>query len=107
MLGEEGININKLDKGCLIFRKNKEEGYVVCVIDSNGKQNETQYWINDFLQVQPYADSYQHTNQALSLCKLFISNEYADNFETSKTDQIDMMQRSIDYFKTRDNFNLQ
>jgi hypothetical protein len=107
VLSEEGININKLDKGCLIFRKNKEEGYVVCVIDSNGKQNETQYWIKEFLQVEPYADSYHHTDQALSMCKLFISNEYADKFETNKSEQIDMLNRSMDYFKTRDKFNMQ
>ena len=32
-----GINIKKLDKGCLIFNTNKEEGYKVCIIDSMNK----------------------------------------------------------------------
>jgi hypothetical protein len=31
VIGEEGININKLDKGCLVFNANKEDGYVVSV----------------------------------------------------------------------------
>ena len=107
VISEEGININKLDKGCLIFRNNKDEGYTVCVVDSNNKQNDTQYWISDFLQVQPYADSYHNTDKYLGLCKQFITNEYAEKFEVSKSEQIDMLNKSMDYFKTKDQFSMQ
>ncbi|WP_315817899.1 nucleoid-associated protein [Paraflavitalea speifideaquila] len=48
MIQEEGVNINKLDKGCLIFNTNTVEGYKVCVVDSTNKQNDTQYWVTDF-----------------------------------------------------------
>lgn len=104
---EEGININKLDKGCLIFHRDTSEGFKVCVVDNTNKQQDTQYWINDFLQVQPRSDSYNHTDQYLSLCKTFITNEYAEKFEVSKSEQIDLLNRSIDYFKTKEQFNLQ
>lgn len=104
---EEGININKLDKGCLVFRSEKEQGYVVCIVDSTNKNNDTQYWVKDFLQVEPYANSYHHTDNYLGLCKQFITNEYADKFEVSKSEQIDMLNRSLDYFKTKDQFSLQ
>ncbi|MBZ5857138.1 nucleoid-associated protein [Flavihumibacter profundi] len=104
---EDGININKLDKGCLVFRTNENDGYKVCVVDNTNKQQDTQYWVNDFLQVKPYSDSYHHTNQALGLCKLFIENEYAEKFDVSKSDQIDLLNKSMDYFKTREQFNLQ
>lgn len=108
VISEEGININKLDKGALIYRNNKEDGYTVCVVDStNKKENEAQYWITDFLQVQPYTDSYHNTDKYLGLCKQFISNEYAEKFEITKSEQIDMLNRSMDYFKTKDQFNLQ
>jgi hypothetical protein len=107
VIQEEGININKLDKGCLIFNTNTVEGYKVCVVDSTNKQNDTQYWITDFLQVQPYSDSYHHTDKYLSLCKTFVTNEYAEKFDVSKSDQIDMLNRSMDYFKTKEQFNLQ
>ncbi len=103
---EDGININKLDKGCLVFRTQEEDGYKVCVVDQTNKQD-TQYWINDFLQVSPWSDSYHHTNQALGLCKLFIENEYAEKFDISKSDQIDLLNRSMDYFKTKEQFSLQ
>lgn len=103
---EEGIAINKLDKGCLIFRENSKEGYVVCVVDNTNKQQDAQYWVNDFLQVVRSANSYHHTDAALGMCKLFISNELSEQFEVSKSDKIDLLNRSMDYFKTNDAFTL-
>lgn len=103
---EEGISINKLDKGCLIFNTAVEEGFKICVVDNTNKQQDAQYWMNDFLQVQPLADSYNHTDQYLSLCKNFVTNEYADKFDVSKTDQIELLNRSMDYFKSKEQFNL-
>ncbi|MBX3257390.1 MAG: nucleoid-associated protein [Chitinophagaceae bacterium] len=103
---EEGINIHKLDKGCLVFKTAADEGYKVCVVDAVNKQGDTQYWVNDFLQVIPRADSYHHTDKYLSLCKSFVTNEYAEKFDISKGDQIDMLSRSMEYFKTREQFSL-
>lgn len=107
VIHEEGVNINKLDKGCLIFNTDTVDGYKVCIVDSTNKQNEAQYWVTDFLQVTPYADSYHNTDKYLSLCKTFVTNEYAEKFEVSKSEQIDMLNRSMEYFKTKEQFNLQ
>jgi len=104
---EQGININKLDKGCLIFKANKTDGYVVCIVDHTNKQNDTQYWVNDFLQVIPYADAYHSTSDTLQMCRLFVTNEYSEKFDVAKSDQIDLMNRSLDYFKTKDHFNME
>ena len=104
VIHEEGVGPGKPDKGCLIFKNNKEEGYTVCVMDNTNKSNDAQYWVKDFLQVQPYNDSYHNTDKFLGLCKQFITNEYAENFDVSKSDQIDLLNRSIEYFATKDNF---
>lgn len=34
---ESGININKLDKGCLIFNTERESGYLVAIVDNTNK----------------------------------------------------------------------
>lgn len=107
VLHEEGLNINKMDKGCLVFRSNTAEGFKVCVVDSTNKNNDAQYWVEEFLQVTPYSDSYHNTDKVLSLCKQFITNEYAEKFDVSKSDQIDMLNRSMDYFKSKEQFSLQ
>ena len=100
---DSGIDIRKLDKGCLIFNVEASSGYRVCLVDGFGKQD-AQYWVRDFLQVTPCADSYHHTHQYLDLCKDFIKNEYPSNFEVSKSDQIDLLNRSMDYFKSNEQF---
>lgn len=107
VIHEEGININKLDKGCLVFKRNTIEGYVACVVDHTNKQQDAQYWIKDFLQVEPYADSYHNTNNYLGLCKQFITKEYTEKFDVSKSDQIDLLNRSMDYFKTNEAFSME
>jgi hypothetical protein len=107
VIAEDGVNINKLDKGCLIFRKNQSEGYVVCVVDNTNKQQDAQYWIKDFLQVAPSANSYYHTDAAMGMCKLFISNELQEKFEVNKSDQIDLLNRSMDYFKNKEAFKME
>lgn len=107
VIHEEGVNINKLDKGCLIFHANTNEGFKVCVVDATNKQNDAQYWVTDFLNVTPYSDSFHHTDKYLSLCKSFITNEYPEKFEVSKSDQIDMLNRSMEYFKTKENFSME
>lgn len=107
MTQEDGINTAKLDKGCLIFHTHTHDGYKCCVIDNTNKGQDAQYWIRDFLQVTPWADSYHQTDKYLALCKHFITEEYPEKFEVSKTDQADLLNRSIDYFKTRDQFSLQ
>lgn len=107
IIQEDGINVNKPDKACVVFRTKSEEGYRLAVIDHTNKQQDAQYWVNSFLQVQPVADSFNHTDKYLSLCKQFVTNEYADKFEVNKSDQIEMLNRSMDYFKTHDHFNLE
>ena len=104
---EAGINTNKPDKGCLIFRHESADGFRVCIVDNTNKQQEAQYWINEFLQVSPLGDSYHQTDKYLNLCKLFITNEYPDKFEVTKSDQVEMLGRSMEYFKSNDQFKLE
>jgi len=82
VIAEDGVNINKLDKGCLIFKMNRAEGYIVSVVDQTNKQQDAQYWVKDFLQVEQLATSYYHTDAALGMCKLFISNELQENLKS-------------------------
>ncbi|MBC7866569.1 MAG: nucleoid-associated protein, partial [Gloeobacteraceae cyanobacterium ES-bin-316] len=107
LVQEDGINVNKPDKACLVFKNAASDGYKLCVIDHTNKQQDAQYWVKDFLQVLPLADSYHHTDKYLSLCKQFVTNEYTGKFDVTKSDQLEMLNRSMDYFKTHDQFNLQ
>lgn len=90
-----GINVNKLDKGCLIFNTHKEDGYVVSVVD-NSNRGEAKYWVEDFLQVKRKNDSYTQTQNAMAMCKSFISQLPSD---IDKADKAAMMNRVVDGLK--------
>ena len=102
---EQAINIKKLDKGCLIFNTEKEEGYKVSIVDQTNS-SEAAYWIDDFLKLAIRNDSYNQTNTTLSLYKKFITTQVDEEFNVSKTDKIDLLNRSIKYFKEKDQFDM-
>lgn len=102
---DEGINIEKLDKGCLIFNTDRKNGFRVCVVDRTTKSAEAQYWKESFLQLKPYNDNYHHTSELMNITKAYAAKQYAEEFEINKADQIDLLNRSADYFKTHEKFD--
>lgn len=103
---EDGININKLDKGCLVFNAERDKGYKVCIIDNLSKSGEAQYWKDDFLQLRPREDAYYHTKNYLGMCNSFIHEKLKEDFDVSKADEAALMHRSVDYFKKKDIFDI-
>lgn len=104
---DEGININKLDKGCLIFNTEKEKGYLVAIVDNMNRGTEAQYWKDDFLQLRPRHDDYHHTQNLLNMCKNFVVEKLPESFEVTKADQVDMLNRSVKFFKEKETFNME
>jgi len=100
---KKGIGNRKPDKACLILFA--EEPYTILIID--GGSNETDYWQNAFIGHQPRKDSVNSTNNFLSLTKNFITKQLDEDFEVSKADKIDLLNRSVDYFKKNETFDKQ
>jgi hypothetical protein len=103
---DEGVNINKLDKGCLIFNTTREEGFVVAIVDNTNKGTEAQYWYDDFLHVRQRKDKYFDTQNMLTMCKNFVSTELPEKFDASKADQADYLNKSVAFFKENDSFDM-
>lgn len=104
---EQGINIKKLDKGCLIFNKERENGYIVAVVDNTNKGIEAQYWIDDFLHIRQRKDEYANTQNVMAMAKNFVTKELPKEFEVSKADQIDLLNKSLKFFKEKDTFDIE
>jgi len=102
---QEGINIKKLDKGCLIFNTEKEQGFKICSVDNINKGNEARFWIDDFLGLQPREDNYYFTKNYMDICKGFVENVYNKENDVPRADQIDMLNRSMDFFDKKDSFS--
>jgi hypothetical protein len=101
---DEGINLTKLDKGCLILEAEEGQGYSVLVVDQSNK-SEAQFWKQDFLNIKPVSDDYHHTQNFMNLTRQYVSDQLDEEFSVSKADQIDLLNRSMDFFKSREQFN--
>lgn len=100
----EGIGMDRPDKGCLIFDQAADDGYRVMVTD-HVNRNDAQYWAHDFLGLEPLADDFHHTKKELDVAKRFVTERVTEQFEVTRPDQIDMLNRSIGYFKQNEVFN--
>lgn len=101
---EQGIDLDKIDKGCLIFNIEEENGYVVSVIDNINKGFEARYWTQDFLHVEPRKDEYYNTQNVMSLCKDFVTQALPQSI--TKADQVDILNKSVKYFKENESFDM-
>lgn len=99
-----GIGLSKLDKGAIIYNNGKETGYVLSVVDNN-KNGDVYYWFEDFLKVKQRNDDYFHTQETLAVYKDYIKKQLPQEFEVSKADQADFLNKSINFFKEREEFN--
>jgi hypothetical protein len=102
---EFGFEIKGVDKGCIIFNTNQGTGFKVSVIDNSNKSVEAQYWKDDFLKLKPIANEFHQTNQFLGIAKNFVTKQLDEEFEVSKADKIDLLNRSVEYFKTHETFD--
>lgn len=103
---QEGVNINKLDKGCIIYNLEREEGYVAAVVDHTNGSSEARYWMDDFLHLKERKDEFHQTKNAMDLCENFIKDGLNREFEVSKSEQAELLANSMKFFKTNDNFNV-
>lgn len=99
---ELGMNVKKLDKGCLIFNTNQNDGFVVA-ITNNVNSLDTQYWKDEFLHVKSINNEYNQTNTFLNITKSFIKERLTEG--VPKSEQIDFLNSAIGYFKENDSFN--
>lgn len=103
---QDGVSINNLDNGCLILNTETDEGFKVVVFDQS-KNNASSYWKDEFLKLMVRNDNYTKTGNTLGVIKSFISEKLDDNFEISNTDKIDLLNKSVKYFKEKETFDTQ
>jgi hypothetical protein len=101
---DEGVNIRKLDKGCLILNRGAAEGYSILIVD-NANKSDAQFWKSDFLNVKPVSDAFHHTHNFMNLTRQYVGDQLDEEFSVSKADKIDLLNRSMEFFKSKEQFN--
>lgn len=100
-----GFEIKGMDKGCIIFNTDQKRGYKILIVDHANKSVEAQYWKDDFLKVKPISTEFHQTNQFLGIAKTFVTQQLSEEFDVTKADKIDLLNRSVEYFKTHESFD--
>lgn len=101
---DEGISLHNVNKGALIFDDPDHATYSVLVFDRSNKISPARFWIDHFLNLSPIEDEFYRTKNFMHLCKDFVLK---DRQELDRADQVDLLNRSVDYFKDREQFNQQ
>ena len=101
---ENGISISKLDKGCLILNDGYHEGFRVFTFEHNNA--DTEYWRNDFLSIHSRDDSNFQTKNFLNVCRDFVKERFSEEFEVTKAEQINLLNKSVEYFKKNTEFKV-
>jgi 37-kD nucleoid-associated bacterial protein len=94
MILQQGINLNKLDKGCLIFNYKKEEGYKILTVDSNRLEH--------FLSVDAFQDENFMTKKYLKFCQDFAKEVVLP--AEDKKQEVMFMNRAVNHFAKNDVF---
>ncbi|MGS2761740.1 nucleoid-associated protein [Sinomicrobium sp. M5D2P9] len=97
---QQGVNINKLDKGCIIFNTNREEGYKILSVDSN--RYDTKYWLENFLGVDALTDENFITKKYLKFCQDFAKDVVLP--AEDKKQEVMFMNRAVNHFAKNDDF---
>jgi hypothetical protein len=100
MVLQQGINLNKLDKGCIIFNFKKEEGYKILSVDSN--RYDSKYWLEHFLNVDVFQDETFMTKKYLQFCKDFAKEVVLP--AEDKKEEVLFMNRAVNHFAKNDAF---
>ena len=100
---EEGINPEKIDKGCLIINHWPEQGYYVLTFDRSG--GESRFWVRDFLGLQAVPDAAFLTNTYAELAVAAVRQE----LEASAPPEVAGRAAGevVAYFDEHENFDLQ
>lgn len=103
----QGINTGKLDKGALIFHSEDDKGYILSVVDTTNRTTDAVYWKDNFLRIVQRQDEYYQTHEVMKAYKHFVTDKMPAEYEVTKADQADLLNKSVDYFKQNESFDME
>ena len=100
MVVQQGVNLQRLDKGCLIFNRDAAEGYRVLSVDSN--RYDAKYWVTEFLGLAPLTDENFYTKNYLKFCQNFAKDVVLP--AEDKQQEVLFVNRAVNHFAKNDTF---
>lgn len=102
---ERGININRLDKGCIVLNLGGANGFQVAILDAHSRiEEEAQYWKDRFLGLRVRDTPKVQTEALIDALGQFTKQVYEDNED--KSERVKTRSRSYQYLRYNDSFDL-
>lgn len=101
----QGISPSKVDKACLIFDEEEEDGYKVLSIDNINKGDEAKFWFEEFLKIKTRSTGFAKTSTIIDMTKSFIEVDLNAEGDLERAESIDLMNKTKSYFKENDHFD--
>jgi hypothetical protein len=101
---EQGINPEKIDKGCLIVEHFEKKGFYVLTFDRAG--SESRFWVRDFLGVRPIPDSALLTKRVAEMAVTAVSPE-APEGDSPPWEVNEPAREALSYLRDQKQFSLQ
>lgn len=95
---EMGMSLKKLEKGCIVFNVEKEDGYKVAVVDNTSTKTDAHYWADNFLHVRNCNDDYHQTEQLLDMITGFAQQVK----EVSQMESVIITKKATELLKTEE-----
>ncbi|MFK4390436.1 hypothetical protein CN563_02765 [Bacillus sp. AFS026049] len=105
---DKGINIKNLDKGCLIFNENEEQGFKVLIVDTGAKSqdNEAQYWKKQFLNLRETDNEKLNTKTFIRMCNEFSKNVPGNVHENVIQDKMNFKNSTYKYLEENTTYQI-
>ena len=95
---EMGMSLKKLEKGCIVFNVDKENGYKVAVVDNTSSKTDAHYWADNFLHVKDCDDDYHQTMRLMDMVTSFVQQVK----EESEVESAIMAKKASDLLKNEE-----
>lgn len=90
----DAINLSKVEKGCIIFNADEEEGYRIAIVDNSSSSGDAKYWKDSFLHVASYNGAHHQTSSLINLATEFISETVAGDKNITSVEKAMIANRS-------------
>lgn len=67
-----GLSTKHIDKGCLIFNIEKDNGYLLSIVENSSTRQDGRYWTQNFLYAKEIISDFQHTENVANFCAALV-----------------------------------
>lgn len=101
---DRGFPMDKIKFGVLIFDTFREDGARISIKGTQSKAAAISMLKDEILSVKAVKDPFHHTKNYLTMCSKFVKERLPEDPSIAKTDQADILNKSLDYFKNQESF---